>query len=209
MKKMKKLVAILLSMIMLMAMIPLSFNALAAEVEMLDEVIIKFFPREMFPGKEKQYDDEVAKVLKDGLTFVAEDVYVVKAEGLSRNPNALLNRFKNSKFIEYVEPNYVGTFENIPNDPNYRSQSITLTALNAQAGWEIITGGGPIVAIIDSGIIERRCGDKYDTGDGIDIAVHKLRKFITDYDADWRRGAAERFEGVFARKRKRRRRRRT
>ena len=30
-------------------------------------------------------------------------------EDLSKNPNAVLNRFKNNRFVEYVEPDY--TFE--------------------------------------------------------------------------------------------------
>ena len=140
------------------AMLPLSFTAYAAEIDpdagMLDEIIIKFFDKSLFPGKEKQYDDEVAKVLKDGRAVVTDNVYVIKAEDLSKNPNAVLNRFKNSKFIENVEPNYTGDFDAIPNDPNYTTLKALLTVLNAPAGWDIVTGGGPVVAVVDSGVYQ-------------------------------------------------------
>ena len=119
----------------------------------LDEIIVKFYDRSQFPGKEKQYDDEVIKILKDGLSRVTENVYVIKADGLSRNTNAFLNRFKNSDFIEYVEPNYIASFGDIPDDPNYKTLLATLNALNATDGWAIEKSGGPIVAIVDSGII--------------------------------------------------------
>jgi len=150
---MKKLLTISFCALLLAMMLP-AYAAYAQEAEMLDEMIVKFFDRSEFPGREKQYDDEVAKILKDGLSVVTDNVYVVKAEGLRRNVNAFLNRFKNSRFIEYVEPNYLFNQEREPNDPAYSSQKALLTALNAQAGWDIVTGGGPIVAVVDSGVIQ-------------------------------------------------------
>ena len=150
---MKKILSFILCAAILAVMLPLSFQAKAAGADgMLDEIIIKFFDKSQFAGKEKQYDDEVAKVLKDGLSVVTDNVYVVKAADLSKNPNAVLNRYKNSQFIEYVEPNYTADFEAAPNDPNYTTLKALLTALNAQAGWDIVTGGGPIVAVVDSGV---------------------------------------------------------
>jgi len=135
---------------------------------MLDEIIIKFHDRSQFPGKEKQYDDEVAKVLKDQLSLVTENVYVVKAQDLSKNPNAVLNRYKNSAFIDYVEPNYLAELSIEPNDPNYKAQKASLTAINAQAGWDIVTGGGPAVAIVDTGVAQ----------------VADLPKLLPGYSAD-------------------------
>jgi len=123
----------------------------------LDEIIIGFYPREYFPGKEKQYDNEVAKVLKDGLAIVdgKNNVYLVQSDDFLKNPNATLNRFKNSRFIEYVEPNYLATEDAVPNDTNYSSMILVLTLLNAQAGWDIISGAsGPVIAVVDSGIAQ-------------------------------------------------------
>jgi len=120
---------------------------------MLDELIVSFYDRSLFPGEEKQYDDEVTKVLKDGLLVVSDNVYVVRAEDLSRNPNAVINRFKNSKFIEYVEPNYTMQKEYTPNDPSYSTQALLLMILNAQAGWDIVKSNpNVVIAVIDSGV---------------------------------------------------------
>jgi len=156
---MKKLIIISFCALLLAMMLP-TYAANDPEDEMLDEIIVKFFDRSQFPGREKQYDDEVQKILKDGLSVVTNNVYVVKADGLKRNPNAFLNRFKNSKFIEYVEPNYIVKLSREPNDPNYTTLKTLLSTINAQVGWDIITGGdpikgdGPIVAVIDSGVVQ-------------------------------------------------------
>ena len=117
----------------------------------LDEIIIKFKEPWQVPGKEKQLQHEIEKVSKVG--FVESlGVYVVKVEDLDKNPNAVLNRFKNNKYIEYVEPNYIMTANYTPNDPNYKAQSAALAAIGASSGWDIIKGGGPIIAIVDSGV---------------------------------------------------------
>ena len=117
----------------------------------LNEIIIKFKDPADVPGKEKQLQDEIDKVKKIGF-IEALGVYVVRADDLEKNPNAVLNRFKNSKFIEYIEPNYLLDYGYTPNDPNYKTQSIVLSFINAQAGWDITTGyGSPVVAVIDSG----------------------------------------------------------
>ena len=118
----------------------------------MDEIIIKFKDPSEVPGKEKQLQKEIDKVEKVG--FVEDlGVYVVKVADLDKNPNAILNHFKNNKYIEYAEPNYIAKAEAVPNDPNYSAMLLSLTILNAQAGWDIISGGsGPIVAVVDSGV---------------------------------------------------------
>lgn len=140
-----------------MAAFPLSFAVSAADDikeggKFLDQIIIKFYDISMFPGNEKQYRDEVEKVLKDGLDVVTDNVYVVNAEDLSKNPNALLNKYKNSKFIEYAEPNYIAEVEEVPNDTNYKSQSAVLNALNAPNGWSIVNSGSALIAVVDTGV---------------------------------------------------------
>ncbi|MCL1810241.1 MAG: S8 family serine peptidase, partial [Clostridiales bacterium] len=106
------------------------------------------------PGKEKQLQHEIDKFKKIG--FVENlDVYVVDYDELEKNPNAVLNRIKNNKYIVYVEPNYLVECDYIPNDPAYASmQSSCLSLINAPAGWDITKGAGsPVVAIVDSGAI--------------------------------------------------------
>lgn len=118
----------------------------------LDEIIIKFKEPWQVPGKEKQLQQEKNKVQKVG--FVEElDLYVVKVDDLNKTPNAVLNRIKNNKYIEYVEPNYTMSSDLVPNDPNYLSQSLVLTVLNAQNGWDILTGSSSApIAVVDSGV---------------------------------------------------------
>ncbi|MCL2164170.1 MAG: S8 family serine peptidase, partial [Oscillospiraceae bacterium] len=125
---------------------------LAGDEYALDEIIIKFKEPWQVPGKEKQLQQEIDKVKKVG--FVEGlGVYVVKIEELDKNPNAILNRFKNNKYIEYVEPNYILKPDLVPKDPDYYMQYALLTIINAQTGWDIITGGsGPIVAVVDTGV---------------------------------------------------------
>ena len=121
----------------------------------INTIIISFRDVSEFPGKEKQYWNEVEKVTAWGMDYIdALDAYVVAIEDLDKNPNAVLNRFKNSKFIESVELNYLADFCIVtPNDPQYKLfQSTNLNTINAPEGWELITGGGPIIAVIDSGV---------------------------------------------------------
>ena len=156
---MKKFLSLLLTLFLLLAGFPMAFSASAADEPlegeyMLGEIIIKFYDRSMFPDKEKQYDDEVAKVLGDGLSVVTDNVYVVSSEDFIKNPNATLNRFKNSQFIEYVEPNYILIEDSVPNDPQYKTQSSSLNLLGATNGWAIAKEGGPIIAVIDSGVTQ-------------------------------------------------------
>jgi len=116
-------------------------------------LLVKFFPRSMFPGKEKQYQDAVEQVTKWGFDYIeALDVHIVYLEELEKNPNAVLNRFKNNRFIEYVEPNYTGSVETALNDPNYTATAKSYASyINAEAGWSIITRSSVPVAIIDTG----------------------------------------------------------
>ena len=146
---MKKAFAIFFSIFMITAVLPAAF----ASEDVLDEIIIGFYPRSNFEGMENQYDDEVAEFLKDVLFMVTENVYVIKAEDLSNNPDAVLNRYKNSNYIEYVEPNYLVKADYVPNDPHYKSQSEILGLINAEEGWNISKGeNSPIIAIIDTGV---------------------------------------------------------
>lgn len=125
-----------------------------AHERIIDDVIIKFHDKSLFLGKEKQYDNEIRKILKDGFSLVTKNVYMVKIEEMARNPNAVLNRLKASIFIQYAEPNYIVIpCRYIPNDPLYTTQAAVLMTINAQEGWAITKGeGSPVIAIVDSGI---------------------------------------------------------
>ena len=117
-----------------------------------NQYIVKFVEPWQVPGKEKQLAHEIEKFNKigyiDGL-----GAYVIDLDDLNMNPNGALNRLKNNKYIESVEPNYLAFEDAVPNDPNYSSMALGLTILNAQKGWDIIKGGSDIiVAVVDSGV---------------------------------------------------------
>lgn len=115
-------------------------------------IIIKFKDPSQFPGKGKQYSDAVAKVLGTGFEEIAQQTYLVEVEELSKNPNAVLNRFKNNRFVEYVEPNYIGLLDLVPDDPNYALRgSVFAGHINAEDGWDLSTGSGVKVALVDTG----------------------------------------------------------
>ena len=125
----------------------------------LNEILIKFKSPSQVPGKEKQLRHEIGKFEKIG--FVEGlDVYVVRMDELEKNPNAVLNRLKNNKYIEYVEPNYVIKSDGLEplNDAAYtRYLSAITKMINAPAGWDMFaeTGGGSpnvAVAVVDSGV---------------------------------------------------------
>ena len=127
-------------------------NTYESEHSFPDELIIKFWPISEFPGKEKQYQDEINKLQKIGF-IEGLDAYIVRIDDLSQNLNAVLNRFKNSRFIEYVEPNYLTSVEYEPNDANYSKQSGNADVINAPAGWSILKGNSNVlIAIIDTGV---------------------------------------------------------
>ena len=119
----------------------------------LDQILVKFKDPVQVPGKEKQLQHEIEKFEKIG--FVEGlGVYVVRIGELEKNPNAVLNRLKNNKYIKYVEPNYSVECGYTPNDPAYVNQRAIFDIINALAGWDITKGeGSPIIAVIDTGVI--------------------------------------------------------
>jgi serine protease len=77
-----------------------------------------------------------------------DNVYVVKGD------RTLLNALKNSplaKDTEYIEPNYVYSALEVPNDPMYNKQW-NLRSINVEAAWNETKGDGVTVAVIDTGV---------------------------------------------------------
>lgn len=119
--------------------------------------IIKF-KTDIPAEKEKQFQDELRKVTEWGFAYIANlDLYVVRVDDLDKNPTAVANRFKNSEFIEFAEPNYSGTLDRSPTDPDYNADAVAAAgAINAEAGWDVATKSGVLVAIVDSGYAKNR-----------------------------------------------------
>ncbi len=78
----------------------------------------------------------------------ADNVYVVDGD------RQLLNALKKSKLskeTEFIEPNYVYSAFDVPNDPEY-SQQWNLRSINVESAWDETKGSGITVAVIDTGI---------------------------------------------------------
>ena len=66
----------------------------------------------------------------------------------------LLNALKKSplsKLTEFIEPNYVYSAFDIPNDPDY-SKQWNLRSINVEQAWDETKGEGITVAVIDTGV---------------------------------------------------------
>lgn len=115
-------------------------------------IIIKFKDPARFSGREKQYQDAVDKVLRTGFEEIGERTYLVEIDELSRDPRAVLNRFKSNRYVEYVEPNYTGTLDLAPTDPMYATRGFIFSRnVNAEAGWDVATSSSVKIGIVDTG----------------------------------------------------------
>jgi serine protease len=78
----------------------------------------------------------------------ADHVYILEGN------KQLLNELKKSKLAketEFIEPNYIYTHFEVPNDPEY-SQQWNLRSINVESAWDETKGSGITVAVIDTGI---------------------------------------------------------
>jgi serine protease len=94
----------------------------------------------------------------------ADHIYLVEGD------KQLLSALKKSnlaKETEYIEPNYIYTFKEVPNDPEY-SKQWNLRSINVESAWDDTKGSGITVAVIDTGITQ-----------GPDL---KETKFVEGYD---------------------------
>jgi len=78
----------------------------------------------------------------------ADHIYIL--EGDKRLLSAL-KKSKLSKATEFIEPNYVYSASEFPNDPEY-SKQWNLRSINVEAAWDETKGSGVTVAVIDTGI---------------------------------------------------------
>ena len=124
-----------------------------------NEIIVRFHPREMFPGREREYDATIARLIRSGIhpELEADNTFVIR-EDMTRNPRAVLRRWQNNPFVDFAEPNYImQCFARlVPNDPLYNNIRFdgrhAAEMIRAPEGWAIVNGGGPVIAVIDSGI---------------------------------------------------------
>ncbi|MEO0491670.1 MAG: peptidase S8, partial [Cyanobacteria bacterium J06659_2] len=78
----------------------------------------------------------------------AEQVYVLEGD------RTLLKALRQSELAdvtEHIEPNYQYSKQFIPDDPDYAKQW-NLRSIQAESAWDLSTGKGVTVAVIDTGV---------------------------------------------------------
>ena len=124
----------------------------------------------------------------------------------NRNPN-----------VKYAEPNYIAQALMVPDDPYYNPYQWHLDnaeygGINMESAWDISTGNGVIVAVIDTGVAYENYGVYFQAPDlagtnfveGYDLIVdamdnfgarYILNKVAIDRDMPFFHGAVRGFEG--------------
>lgn len=77
----------------------------------------------------------------------SDNVYIVKGD--QNRLKALKSRL--AKSTEFIEPNYIYSFREVPNDPDY-SKQWNLRSIKVESAWDETKGSGVTVAVIDTGI---------------------------------------------------------
>jgi len=115
-----------------------------------DEIVVRF----KNAAKESQIDKLNAKF---GASEIKETKRFRRLK-VSKGKNILdlLKMYKNDPNVEYAEPNYFAYALMSPNDPLFHYQwnlnSSEFGGINAEKAWDISTGSGVVVAVIDTGI---------------------------------------------------------
>ncbi len=110
-----------------------------------DEIIIKFDPSLTDSQKE-----EIAK--KYGLKLKRKSKKAKKFRVFKHSdPDAILNSLKNEPGVIYAERNAYAYALMVPNDPYYKYQW-HMTRIGVEDAWDLATGTGVIVAVVDTGI---------------------------------------------------------
>lgn len=91
---------------------------------------------------------EVVRKLANEAHLIRSSRKLTRSEGL-----ALLNELAANPDVDYVEPNLIFQHQLVPNDPMYSQQwGYGQAGIRAETAWELATGAGVTVAVLDTGI---------------------------------------------------------
>jgi serine protease len=126
-------------------------------------------PADLVPyGQGEAVAGEMIVKFKPGVSSAAADA-INRAYGASaayRSPYAgfmrlrlpqgraigqMIAAYRGNRDVEYAEPNFVRRALMVPNDPYY-SYQWHLRSINCEPAWDISTGAGVVVAVVDTGI---------------------------------------------------------
>jgi serine protease len=128
-----------------------TFTGLANQGD-FDSIVLDF--RENVPAAQIQQEIRaIAKQYKVNPHFnsefsAADHVYIIKGD---KQLLAALRKSPLAKDTEFIEPNYIYSALEVPNDPYYVKQW-NLRNINVETAWQTTKGQGVTVAVIDTGV---------------------------------------------------------
>ncbi len=159
---MKKLFVVLLACVLVMPLFSAAMPVKRITPKMMEVDILPPVPH----GK---YTDEIIVKFKDGADAQMEEIAakfgkmkcmhhsnMVRLRVSKDKMDSILAELRKNPMVEYAEPNYVAQAFMVPNDPYYSYQwnfhGVDEGGIDMEPTWDIATGDGVIVAVIDTGI---------------------------------------------------------
>jgi serine protease len=125
------------------------------------EVVVKFTGKAPEAAIKALNNTQGVSVLRSSRAAGAHRLRVPQG----RNMEQVLKAYRQSNLVEYAEPNYIRTAFALPNDPYYPYQwhmddsanpnpygGANGGGINVEPAWDVSTGAGVIVAVIDTGV---------------------------------------------------------
>jgi subtilisin family serine protease len=110
-----------------------------------DEVLVKF--KERYKERAALHKSMGVNKVKENKKLGFEKVKIPSGKTIKE----VIKNYTDSGAVEYAEPNYIYNAFKTPDDTDYPKQW-GLEKIDAPEGWDITTGGGAVIAVIDSGI---------------------------------------------------------
>ena len=108
-------------------------------------------PNVVTDGKDKFRSDRIL------VKFKGDEKFKIVNLKSGENIDTVLQRYKKLDHVVYAEPDYIAFADMVPNDPYYSPyqwhlDNATNSGINAEEAWNISTGSGVVVAVIDTGV---------------------------------------------------------
>jgi serine protease len=136
-------------------------NVLSEEEFVTDEILVKF--------KRGVGKDKIDRINSKHGAFVRHTSPYTRSKrmGIPKGKTVaeMVKLYQAEDAVEYVEPNYIAHALVVPNDPLYSYQwhldTVQYGGIEMEEAWEISTGSGVTVAVVDTGVAYENYGWRY------------------------------------------------